>query len=104
MKSPIYIFLDLTRIVRVVRDHISIKVRFSFSHETIAEMALFSISRPVKLSGDLIHNDMRYKLRRRIIALIKSGDIQGAGDLSFTDFNLTGECRFKCGVDYSWKE
>ncbi|KAK2149477.1 hypothetical protein LSH36_450g02092 [Paralvinella palmiformis] len=63
--------------------------RFSFSHETIAEMALFSISRPVKLSGDLIHNDMRYKLRRRIIALIKSGDIQGEGDLSFTDFNLT---------------
>jgi len=40
---------ELTRIVRVVGDHVPIKVRFSFIHDSIAEMALFSISRLVKL-------------------------------------------------------
>ena len=49
MESPIYTVPELTRIVRVVGDHVPIKVRFSFIHESIAEMALFSISRPVKL-------------------------------------------------------
>jgi len=44
MESPIYIVPELTRIVRVVGNHVSIKVGFSFIHESIAEMALFSIS------------------------------------------------------------
>ena len=49
MESPIYAVLELTRIGRVDGDHIPIKVRFSFIHESIAEMALFIISIPVKL-------------------------------------------------------
>jgi len=49
MKSPIYTVPELTRIVRVIGDHVPIKVRFSFIHESIAEMGLFSISRPVKV-------------------------------------------------------
>jgi len=47
MASPIYTAPELTRMVRVVGDHVPIKVRFSFIHESITEMALFSISRPV---------------------------------------------------------
>jgi len=34
---------------RVDEDYVPVKVRFSFSHESIAEMALFRISRTVKL-------------------------------------------------------
>jgi len=49
VESPIYTVPDIMRIVRVVGDHVPIKVRFSFIHESIAEMALFSISRPVKV-------------------------------------------------------
>ena len=49
MESPIYAVPELTRIVRVVGDPIPIKVRFSFIHESNAELALFSIFRPVKL-------------------------------------------------------
>ena len=45
MKSPIYTVPELTRIVGVVGDHDPIKVTFSIIHESIAEMALFSISR-----------------------------------------------------------
>jgi len=49
MESPIYTVPELTRIVEVIGDHVSIKVRFSFIHESIAEMAPFNISRPVTL-------------------------------------------------------
>ena len=49
MESPIYTVPKLTRIVRVVGDHVPIKVRFSFIHESFAEMAVFSISRAIKL-------------------------------------------------------
>ena len=49
MECPIYTVPELKRILRVVGDHVPVKVRFSFIHESIAEMALFSISRPVKL-------------------------------------------------------
>ena len=47
MESSIYTVPELARIVRVVGDHVPIKVRFSIIHESIEEMALFSISRPV---------------------------------------------------------
>jgi len=47
MESPIYAVPGLMRIVRVVGDLVPIKVRFGCIHESIAEMALFSISRPV---------------------------------------------------------
>ena len=47
VESHIYTFPELTRIVRVVGDYVRIQVRFSFIHESIAEMALFSL--PVKL-------------------------------------------------------
>jgi len=49
MEGPIYEVPKLTRIVRVVEDYVPIKVRFSFIHESIAEMAVFSISGPVTL-------------------------------------------------------
>ena len=49
MENPIYTLLDLKRILRVVGDQVPIKVRFSFIHESIAEMALFSLFRPVKV-------------------------------------------------------
>jgi len=49
MENPIYTVPELTRIVRGVGDHDPIKVRFSFIRESIPEMALFSMSRPVKL-------------------------------------------------------
>ena len=49
MESPIYTVPELTRIVRVVGDHVPLKARFSFIHESIAEMALFSISKPLNL-------------------------------------------------------
>ena len=39
------------KMVRAIGDHVSIKVRFSFIHESIAEMALFSLSRPVTLNA-----------------------------------------------------
>ena len=39
----IYTIQDLTRNVRGVEDHVPMKVRFSFIHESIAEMALFNI-------------------------------------------------------------
>ena len=45
MESPIYAVPQLTRIVRVVGDHVPIKVRFSFNHESIAKMTIVSISR-----------------------------------------------------------
>jgi hypothetical protein len=32
MEGPIYTFQELTRIVRVIEDHVTIKVRFSFIH------------------------------------------------------------------------
>jgi len=44
-----YTVLELMRIVRVVGDLVPIKVRFTFNHETIAEMAQFSKSKSVKL-------------------------------------------------------
>ena len=44
-------YLLSSRIVRVVGDYVCIKVRFSFIHESIIEMSLFGISRPVKLCG-----------------------------------------------------
>ena len=49
MENPIYTVPELARIVRVVGDHVLIKVRFRFIHESIAEMALFSMSGSVKL-------------------------------------------------------
>ena len=49
MESPIYTVPELTRIIRVVGEPVPIKVRFTFIHESIAEKALFSISRPVKV-------------------------------------------------------
>ena len=49
MESPIYTLLDLKRILRVIGDQVPIQVRFSCIHESIAEIALFSLSRPVKL-------------------------------------------------------
>ena len=49
IESPIYTVPELMRIVRVVGDHVPLKVRFSFIYESIAEMALFSTSRPVNL-------------------------------------------------------
>jgi len=51
MESLIYTVPELTRIIRVVGDHVPIKVRFSFIHDSIADMALFSIFRPVKSSA-----------------------------------------------------
>jgi len=51
IESPIYTVPESARIVRVVGDHVPIKVRFNFSHESIAEMAPFRIrlSRYVRL-------------------------------------------------------
>jgi len=49
MDSPIYTVAELKRVVRVVGDHVPMKVGLSLFHEPIIEMALFSISRPVKL-------------------------------------------------------
>jgi len=49
MESPIYRVPELTKMIRIVGDHVKIKFRFSFVHESIAEMALFSRSRPIKL-------------------------------------------------------
>ena len=43
MEGSIYTVPELTRIVRVVGDHVPIKVTFTFILESIAEMALFSI-------------------------------------------------------------
>ena len=57
MESPIYAVPELTRIVRVVGDHVSIKVRFNFIHESIAEMALLSCARDFLL--------MRFKYQQR---------------------------------------
>ena len=48
MDSPVYTVPELTRIVRVVGHRVPIKVRFCFIHWSIKEMALFSMSRPVK--------------------------------------------------------
>ena len=47
MECPIYRVLQLTRVVRVVGVHVPINVRFSFIHESIAEIALLSVSRYV---------------------------------------------------------
>jgi len=41
MTNPIYAVPELTGIVGIVGYHIHIKVRFSFIHESIAELALF---------------------------------------------------------------
>jgi len=49
MENPMYTVSGLSRIVRVVGDLVPIKVRFIFSHDFIAEMALFSIPISVKL-------------------------------------------------------
>jgi len=85
MESPIYTVPGLTRIVRVV----PIKIRFSFIHESMAEMVLFSISRPVVcvISSICVLNfgDALWKV-------IISGDIHGVGGLFFMDFDLTGVC------------
>jgi len=69
MESPIYTVPELTRIVRVVRDHVPpIQVKFSFIHECIAEMSPFNIStRPVSCVRDFLH--VRSKYRRRTLAL-----------------------------------
>jgi hypothetical protein len=40
-QKPIYIVPELTRIVRIVENHVPVKVRFSFIHESIAEIACF---------------------------------------------------------------
>ena len=52
IKSPIYTVPELTGIVRVAGKTFSIKVRFSFIHKSIAELARFSIAGPV-ISGHL---------------------------------------------------
>ena len=39
----------LTMIVRVFGNHVPVKVRFSLSHESVAELALFCTCRPVVL-------------------------------------------------------
>ena len=83
MESPIYTVPELMRIVRVVENHILIKIR----HESIAEMVLFIILRLVKLCARFPH--MRSNYRRRILVLILSGDIHGVGCLIFIDFDLT---------------
>ena len=49
MECPIYTFPEVRRNVSIIGDHVPIKVRFSFIHESIADMALFSISRHIKL-------------------------------------------------------
>ena len=49
MESPSYTVPELTRIVRDVGDYVHIKIRFNCYREYIPEMAVFSISRPVKL-------------------------------------------------------
>jgi len=90
MESPTYTVPELTRIVRVVENHIPITIRFSFFHESIAEMALFIIPRLVKLCAWFPH--MRSKYRRRTLVLILSGDIHGAVCLILVDFDLTGVC------------
>ena len=89
MESPIYTVPELTTIVRVVRDHVPIKVKFSFIYESIAEMALFSISRPVRLSN---YFHIRCKYSRRTLTLAISEDIHSAGSLIFMNFDLTGAC------------
>ena len=48
MESTNYTIPELTRIVRVVGDDVPVKVKFSFIDESIADISLFSISRPVK--------------------------------------------------------
>jgi len=78
MVSPIYIVPELTRIVRVVGEHVPIKVRFGFIHESITEMALFSISIPVKLSVPIFFT----------LALIMSGNVKYAGG----NIQGAGEC------------
>ena len=49
MENSIYTVPGLTRIVRIIEDYIPVKVRFSFTHDSMAEMALFGIARPVTL-------------------------------------------------------
>jgi len=68
------------RIVRIVGDHFSIKVRFSFIHESIAQMAVCSISAYFDI------NDI----------------IQGAGGLAFIHFDLTGACLSSKDLNVMW--
>ena len=49
MSPSIYTVPELTRVVRVIGD--PIKVRFSFIHQSIEDMSLFSTSRPVLSSA-----------------------------------------------------
>jgi len=86
MKSRIYIASGLRKIVGVVGNDVPIKVRFSFSQQSIAEMTLFSIFSVDLLCcvRDFLHK--RDKSRRRALPLIISGDIQGTGGLTFDIF------------------
>ena len=65
----------------------SYKSQFSFIHESIAEMALWHLDLLICVREFLY---MRHKYRRRTLALIISGDIEGAGGLLFIDFDLKG--------------
>jgi len=92
MESPIYTFQELTRIVRVIGDHVILKARFSFKHVYFAEMTLFSISSLDLLSCMRDFLQMRSKYRRRTFAWNILGDIHGECGWIFMDFYLTGVC------------
>jgi len=87
-ESPIYTVPELMRFVRVVGDHIPIKVRFSLLHlqkwHGLVYLDLLSCVRDFLLICS--------KYQWRTLALIISGDIHGAGGLIFMDFDLTGAC------------
>ena len=61
MDSPICAVTELTKIVRVVGDHDSIKVKFSFIHESITEMALLIYLYQVSCVRDVFHMPSKYR-------------------------------------------
>ena len=51
MENTIYPVPELLRNVTVSADRVQIKLRFGFSHESIAKMVVFGIAIPVKQFG-----------------------------------------------------
>jgi len=95
IESPTYRVPELTMIIRV---GVTIKVRFSFIRESIAEMTFCIV--PVTLSRKFLHTGSEYQ--RRILPLLISHEFNGASGLRFTDFGLTGACRSSKVLTVVW--
>ena len=92
IESSIYTVPELTGIVRVIGDYVSIKVRFSFIRGSIRNWRclVYHILASLYCVRSLRH--MRSKQRQRTLALITSGDIKGGGALTSMDVYLTDAC------------